>query len=82
MGLSFPPPGDLPNTGIKPAFLASHALTGGFFTIAPPGKPQSANKDCHYGIEEKEIHSISIEREIYILTTYILIFYHKHVLIL
>ena len=31
--LPFPPPGDLPNLGIKPASLASPALAGGFFTI-------------------------------------------------
>ena len=32
----FPSPGDLPSPGIKPAYPA---LTGGFFTIVPPGKP-------------------------------------------
>ena len=31
-GLSFPPPGDLPDPGIEPASLASLALAGGFFT--------------------------------------------------
>ena len=31
-GVPFPPPGDLPNPGIKPACLASPALAGGFFT--------------------------------------------------
>ena len=37
-GLLFPPPGDLPNPGIKPAFPP---LTGGLFTTTePPGKPQ------------------------------------------
>ena len=35
-GLPFPPPGDLPNPGIKPA---SPALTGRFFTTEPPGNP-------------------------------------------
>ena len=35
-GLPFPPPGDLPDSGIKPA---SPALAGGFFTTEPPGKP-------------------------------------------
>ena len=30
-GLPFPSPVDLPDTGIKPASLASPALTGGFF---------------------------------------------------
>ena len=34
-GLPFPPPGDLPDPGIKPA---SPVLTGGFFTAEPPGK--------------------------------------------
>ena len=38
-GLSSPSPGDLPDPGIKPAFLASLALAGGFFTTEPPGKP-------------------------------------------
>ena len=36
-GLPFPPPGDLPDPGIRPAFPA---LGGGFFTTAPPGKPK------------------------------------------
>ena len=39
-GLLFPPPGDLPNPGIEPVSLTSSALAGGFFTTAPPGKPQ------------------------------------------
>ena len=30
-GLPFPPPGDLPNPGIKPVFPATPALAGGFF---------------------------------------------------
>jgi len=37
-GLPFPSPGDFPDTGIKPASLASCALTGRFFTTVPPGK--------------------------------------------
>ena len=37
-GLLFPPPGDLPSSGIEPTSLASPAMTGGFFTTAPPGK--------------------------------------------
>jgi len=35
-GLPFPPPGDLPNPGIKPASLA---LAGGFFTMSHLGIP-------------------------------------------
>ena len=31
-GLPCPPPGDLPNPGIKPTSLVSSALAGGFFT--------------------------------------------------
>ena len=38
-GLPFPSPGDLPDSGIKPAPLASPAMAGGFFTTEPPGKP-------------------------------------------
>ena len=37
-GLSFPTPGDFPDSGIEPAFPA---LAGGFFTTKPPGKPLS-----------------------------------------
>ena len=40
-GLQFPPPGDLPNTGIKPASLMSPALAGRFFTTEQPGKTVS-----------------------------------------
>jgi len=39
--LPFPSPGDLPDSGIKPAALASPALASGFFTTVLPGKPQS-----------------------------------------
>ena len=39
-GLLCPPPGDLPNPGIKPVSPASPALAGRFFTTEPPGKPQ------------------------------------------
>ena len=37
--LPFPPPGDLPNPGIEPTSVVSPALSGGFFTTVPPGKP-------------------------------------------
>ena len=37
--LPLPPPGDLPNPGIKPTSLSSSALAGGFFTTEPPGMP-------------------------------------------
>ena len=33
-GLPFPPPGDLPDPGIKPRSLMSPALAGGFFTTS------------------------------------------------
>ena len=35
-GLPFPPPGDLPDTGVKSASPVSLALAGRFFTTAPP----------------------------------------------
>ena len=37
-GLPCPPPGDLPDPGIKPVSLMSSALAGGFLVVAPPGK--------------------------------------------
>ena len=45
-GLSFPPPGDLPDPGIKPMSLMSSALAGGFFTTSATGKPV-----IHYGYQ-------------------------------
>ena len=38
-GLPFPPPGNLPDPGIKPVSLVPPALAGGLFTTEPPGKP-------------------------------------------
>ena len=40
-GLPCPPPGDLPDPGIKPV---SPALTGGFFTTEPLQKPHRGKK--------------------------------------
>ena len=53
-GLPFPPPGNLLYPRIEPESLVSPALAGGFFIIAPPGKPrfllffQVANTECFY----------------------------------
>ena len=38
-GLPCPPPGDLPDPGIKPEFLTTAVLSGGSLPLAPPGKP-------------------------------------------
>ena len=38
--LPFPTPGNLPNPEIKPTYLESPALAGGFFTTEHPGKPR------------------------------------------
>ena len=39
-GLPSPSPEALPIPGMEPASPASPALTGGFFTTEPPGKPK------------------------------------------
>ena len=39
-GLSCPPPGDLPDPGIKTLSPVAPALAGGFFTTEPPQKPK------------------------------------------
>ena len=43
-GLPFPSPGDLPDLGIEPA---SPALSGGFFTTEPLGRPPAPNTHTH-----------------------------------
>ena len=50
-GLPCPPPGDLPDSGIKPEFLISSALAGWFFT---PSAPWEAHKliTLYYEVEE------------------------------
>ena len=40
-GQPFPPPGNLPDPGIKPTALTSPALAGGFFTLHHLGSPLS-----------------------------------------
>ena len=40
-GMSFPTPGDPPDSGIKSTSLASPALAGGYFTNESPGEPLS-----------------------------------------
>ena len=42
-GLSFPPPGDLPDPGIEPLSLMSPALAGRFFSTESLGKPNILN---------------------------------------
>ena len=44
---------DLPDPGIKPAFLGSPALAGRFFTTAPPGKPPKLNKQLQFSSPDK-----------------------------
>ena len=38
-GVPFPPPGDLPNTGIEPESPIAPELAGRFLMPEPPGKP-------------------------------------------
>ena len=38
-GFPFPPPGDLPEPEIEPAFPAAPTLVRGFLTTEPAGKP-------------------------------------------
>ena len=42
-GLPFPPPGDLPSSGIKHPSLVSPALAGRLFTTEPLGKSNNGN---------------------------------------
>ena len=46
-GLPCPPPGDLPDPGIK---LTSPAWVGGFFITEPPGKPFLLDRFTEWGL--------------------------------
>ena len=46
--LSFPPPGDIPDLGIKPMYLMSPALAGRFITTVTPGKPSFSIENGNY----------------------------------
>ena len=39
----FPTPGNLPDPGIRPAYLVSPAFADGFFPAVPPGLPAILN---------------------------------------
>ena len=50
IGLPCPPPGDLPNPGIKSTSLMFSALAGGFFTTSPTWEtPKSPMTTCLLG---------------------------------
>ena len=62
-GMPLPPPGDLPNPGIKPTSLA---LAGGFFSTEPPGKPNRADEafnrvEEYYAKDAPQVGSPSYE---------------------
>ena len=49
-GLPFPPPGDLPDPGVKPTSpvaLVAPTLAGGFFTAELPGKPKGFSHEYY-----------------------------------
>ena len=45
--LTFSPPGNLPDPGIKPSSLMPPALAGRFFITEPPGKPSWGNNTAN-----------------------------------
>ena len=49
-GLPYPPPGDLPNPGIKPVSLIS-CIAGGFFTAEPSRKPLNLTPNLRSAID-------------------------------
>ena len=53
-------PEDLPNSGVKPTYLVSPALVGGYFTIELPGKPDFDNQAVLYflGLKKNGIYEL------------------------
>ena len=60
-GFPFPPPGDLPNPGIKPTFPA---LEGGFFTTESPGKPRQLEQHNFKIIFSLKSEQLRVKREL------------------
>ena len=62
-GLPYPPPGDLPDSGIKPASLMSPALEAGLLPLVPPGKPSLGEVFMHkcIGIGRENLQHINTE---------------------
>ena len=46
-GLPCPPPGELPDPGIKPESLMSPALAGGFFTTSTTWEAPTRGRECN-----------------------------------
>ena len=55
-GLPFPPPGELPNSGIKPTSPATPALAGRFFTTELPGKPHISISAANFPWSTTSLH--------------------------
>ena len=70
-GVPFPPPGDLLAPGIEPTSFASLALSGGFFTTAPPGKlglsPEGGKRPTVAAVlKEKELFGKELRLVLYL----------------
>ena len=57
-GLSFPPPGDLTDPGIKPTSLMSPALAGGFFTTSTTWEALAWFYFCTSHCEDRTVMSV------------------------
>ena len=56
IGLPRPSPGDLPDPGIEPTSLVSHALVGGFFTTSVTWEAQGTS--VHDSISTTQMRSM------------------------
>ena len=68
-GLPCPPPGDLPDPGIKPGSFMSPAPGCGFLALPPPGKPRGllSIRDQTYFVKGQhvicaEVYGVSLTR--------------------
>ena len=61
-GLPFPPPGSLPDPGIKSAYPAPPALASKFFTTEPPGRrgpSHPSSQSLVFFLQMKNVRQIS-----------------------
>ena len=59
-GLPWPPPGDLPDPGIKPTYLQSFAFAGGFFTTSITWEAPGESSTSYYENERSEKGNLTL----------------------
>ena len=63
-GLPYPPPGNLPDSGIEPGALKSPALAAGFFTTSATWNGPHQNQNNNNNNKKKNLYCYSLADEV------------------